>query len=403
MVNAQDYNVYPLTLGNNVVRKVKAVNTTFAGNSRYFEMDDVTGHHSDLSITGTDGSVFIEDDGGIQPDYSQVTAATPVYPDWSNALKLSLSFNRDSGKSVDFIRNEISKAIRHPAIVNQYFYQYKYDATVNISVALSDGAYTKSPLNNLQIETTNPIDVEVGDFITLKGESDTIYYAKVIKVNSSDPAEIVLDKVITETGVITKICKNIRMKFTDAEIQAIRTQKIDDAQIQSFTLYYDLDTVTNTWGWNIWDGQSNITGKIIVFYKYEPGIRTNEAEYTAYIKGKKVVFESRDQVKFYYGNKDIVVDNETNLAERDKILINYYNPGDMTPATSNTTGSDIITVGYACDLENYTDNGSGGATFDAVFKYTGADKTLEFVENNPSQIGSPTYKHFLVSPDGLEY
>ena len=133
----------------------------------------------------------------------------------------------------------------------------------------------RSPLNNLQIETTNPIDVEVGDFITLKGESDTIYYAKVIKVNSSDPAEIVLDKVITETGVITKICKNIRMKFTDAEIQAIRTQKIDDAQIQSFTLYYDLDTVTNTWGWNIWDGQSNITGKIIVFYKYEPGIRTN--------------------------------------------------------------------------------------------------------------------------------
>ena len=48
MVNAQDYNIYPLTLGNNVVRKVKAVNTTFAGLSRYFEMDDVTGHHSNL-------------------------------------------------------------------------------------------------------------------------------------------------------------------------------------------------------------------------------------------------------------------------------------------------------------------------------------------------------------------
>ena len=30
------------------------------------------------------------------------------------------------------------------------------------------------------------------------------------------------------------------MKFTDAEIQSIKTLKIDDAQIQSFTLYYDL-------------------------------------------------------------------------------------------------------------------------------------------------------------------
>ena len=42
-------------------------------------------------------------------------------------------------------------------------------------------------------------------------------------------------------------------------------------------------------------------------------------------------------------------------------------------------------------------------TFDAVFKYGFADKTLEFVENNPSQIGSPEYKHYLVSPDGIEY
>ena len=93
-----------------------------------------------------------------------MTAATPVYPDWSDALKLSLSFNRDHGKSVDFIRNEISKGIRHPAVINQYFYQYKDDPSVNIAVASTDGAYTKSPLNNLQIETTNPINVEVGDF-----------------------------------------------------------------------------------------------------------------------------------------------------------------------------------------------------------------------------------------------
>ena len=61
-----------------------------------------------------------------------------------------------------------------------------------------------------------------------------------------------------------------------------------------FTLYYDLDANTLTWGWNIWDGTTDITGKIAVFYKYDAGLRTNEAEYTAYIKGKKVVFESRD-------------------------------------------------------------------------------------------------------------
>jgi hypothetical protein len=77
MVNAQDYNVYPLTLGNNVVNKVKAVNTSFAGNSRFYEMDDVLGHHSNLSITGSDGSVFVEDE----------------------PISISLSYNKSKGNS----------------------------------------------------------------------------------------------------------------------------------------------------------------------------------------------------------------------------------------------------------------------------------------------------------------
>ncbi len=403
MVNAQDYNIYPLTLGNNVIEKIKSVNTSFAGNSRYFEMDDITGHHSDLSITGTDGSVFIENEGGNQPDYSGIALATPVYPNWSDSIRLALSFNRDHGNASDFIRNEVVKAISHPALVTQYFYQYKDDTGVNIPVSSTGGAYTKSPLNNLQIETTNPLDIEVGDYVKIKGQSDTIYYAKVVKVGSSDPTELVLDKVITETGVIETITRDLRKKFTDAEITAIKTAKIDDATVESFTLYYDLvDGTTTKWEWKIWDGTSDITGKIQVFLKYEAGMRTSEAQYTAHIKGKKVVFESLEQVKFYYGNEDIVVDNETNLAERDKLLINYYNPGEATPTTANTVGSDDITIGYA-PVNSYLDDGSGGATFKAKFKYTGAEDTLEFVENNPAQVGSPTFKHYLVSPAGLTY
>ena len=143
--------------GTELGEKVKAVNTNFAGNSRYFEMDDVTGHHSNLSITGTDGSVFIEDEGGTQPDYSGIGNATPVLPNWTDSIKIALSFNRDHGNASDFIRNEVVKAISHPAIVNQYFYQYKDDTSVNVAVDQANGVYTKSPLNNLQIETTNPI------------------------------------------------------------------------------------------------------------------------------------------------------------------------------------------------------------------------------------------------------
>tara|TARA_B100001057_G_scaffold91069_1_gene87381 strand:+ start:12516 stop:16928 length:4413 start_codon:yes stop_codon:yes gene_type:complete len=403
MVNAQDYNIYPLTLGNNVIQKIKSVNTSFAGNSRYFEMDDVTGHHSDLSITGTDGSIYIEDEGGSQPDYTGVGNIPPVFPNWTDSIQIALSFNRDHGNASDFVRNEVVKAISHPALLTQYFYQYKDDASVNIAVAPADGAYTKSPLNNLQIETTNPLDVETGDYIRIKGQSDTIYHARVIRVGSGDPSELILDKVITETGTIELITRDMRKKFTDAEILAIKTAKIDDANVESFTLFYDLVSGTTTkWEWKIWDGTTDITGKIQVFLKYDPGLRTSEAQYTAHVKGKRIVFESLDQVKFYYGNAELIVDNETNLAERDQLLINYYNPSDATPSSSSTIGSDDITIGYA-PVNTYADDGTGGATFKAKFKYTGAEDTLEFVENNPAQIGSPTYKHFLVSPDGITY
>ena len=99
MVNAQDYNVYPLTLGNNVVNKVKAVNTSFAGNSRFFEMDDVLGHHSNLSVTGSDGSIFIENE----------------------SITMPLSYNKAKGNSDNFIRNELVKAIKHPVLLNKFF------------------------------------------------------------------------------------------------------------------------------------------------------------------------------------------------------------------------------------------------------------------------------------------
>ena len=408
MVNAQDYNIYPLTLGNNVVRKVKAVNTTFSGNSRYFEMDDVTGHHSNLSITGTDGSIFIENEGGEQPSYNDIVNNPP---NWTDALKISLSYNRDSGKAVDFIRNELSKAIRHPAIVNEYFYLYRTNSNVNIDVPTSEGAWTKDPQNNLEIVFTNTVDAEEGDIVKIKGDSDEIYYSKVVGKTNGNESSLVLDKMIAEgSGTLVKIIKNIRMKFTEDEINEIKTQKIDDAQVQSFTLYYDLDTNDDTWKWNIWDGETDITGKIIVFYKYEPGFRTNETEYTAYIKGKKIVFESRDQVKFYYGNKEVIVDNETNLAERDKILINYYDEGGSGPETTEPDGTDAITVGYACSLENYTPttniiNGETktGATFDAVFKNTGADTNLDLIQDTQiKQFSLPTdaIRHELVSPEG---
>lgn len=61
MINNQDYNVLPLTFGNQIA-KLKAVNRTFAGHSRYIDVNDPTGFHKDLIVFGEDGALYKEDE-----------------------------------------------------------------------------------------------------------------------------------------------------------------------------------------------------------------------------------------------------------------------------------------------------------------------------------------------------
>ena len=174
MVNAQDYNVYPLTLGTNIVKKVKAVNTSFAGNSRFFEMDDVLGHHSNLSITGSDGSVFVEDE----------------------PITVSLSYNKAKGNSDNFIRNDIANAIKHPSLLNKFLHANRTNTT---EVVLDEGVnYEVETLDGMKITTTSaPTNkIDVGDTVELQSAtagSDPIW---------ADVKAVVTDSV-TEYDTLT--------------------------------------------------------------------------------------------------------------------------------------------------------------------------------------------------------
>ena len=57
MVTAEDYNIAPLTLGNDIL-KVKSVNRVSSGLSKYFELSDVSGKYSKTNIFAADGIVY---------------------------------------------------------------------------------------------------------------------------------------------------------------------------------------------------------------------------------------------------------------------------------------------------------------------------------------------------------
>lgn len=57
MVNAEDYNVFPLSKGNEI-EKIKATNRTHAGHSRFIDINDPTGKTQSLIVFGEDGAIY---------------------------------------------------------------------------------------------------------------------------------------------------------------------------------------------------------------------------------------------------------------------------------------------------------------------------------------------------------
>ena len=362
MVNAQDYNVLPLSLGSNIISKVKAVNTTFAGKSRYFEMDDVTGHHSNISITGTDGAVYSDADD----------------------ITMKLSFNRQNGNTTDFVRNEITKALRHPSLINLFYEINKDDAKIELVPAVD---FTVDPANKKFIDTGTTMDESVwpGDFVKLELGADdyqwtSVYYGESAPVANSKFQ--VTSSVKKISGTIDTIVRGYRTRLEVQEITAIKNKiaESDDDIVLKYVVNDDATYTAPAIGpyiWKIHDAENDaplVEGQdVFVTLSYNSGIRESEAEYKIKFTGRKIVFSSTEQIKFYYGNEDLVVDNETNLAERDKLLINYYN-GDRTETIINDTITKYMTIGSApIDSESYNQVGDS-AEFDALFKYTGADQ-----------------------------
>lgn len=57
MITASDYSVYPLTVSENV-QKIKAINRTYAGHSRFIKPQDPTGNYQSVDIVADDGYIF---------------------------------------------------------------------------------------------------------------------------------------------------------------------------------------------------------------------------------------------------------------------------------------------------------------------------------------------------------
>ena len=333
MVNAQDYNVLPLSLGTNVIRKVKAINSSFAGNSRYFEMDDVLGHHSNVVVNSNDGSLFVDDD----------------------IVTTKLRFNKNNGNSINFIRNEISKVIGHNSLANKYYIDARLggedyngmDPNVIVNNITTPNTFSNidividpTDLKRIEIQTSDegeggadPHPSEIllpGDFIKIRTSSENYHWTRIYGSVSSGGGISNNSYFITtilpeeykpgEQWSIVEIVKGYRSRFEDTEIIDIKNNGIDE--FTRFYIAYEFNSAEDRWIWSASDVKP--TSGIFVELYYNPTEKASEAEYTVRFYGKNVIFESEKDVTFHYGNEEKVIDVDTNLAVQDHITFDFY-------------------------------------------------------------------------------
>lgn len=369
MITGEDYNISPLSV-NQQILKIKSINRTSSGISRYFDLIDPTGKYSSTNLFATDGIIYQEDysystrfsyttrtdiEGIIYNDIFKILDKSEIknfyYSRYANSIS-SLEQNAwitvtsDPGMSTGYIRgqnNEISRLGDYSSSITNFKY-YKSGALVKfVAPIINNVQYYFDLDNNNQLVSGNGIlPVNYTDYI----------WAEVISVVDDGTASntgilptglgpVTMNKIlpqgITYGGTEYNISvSQIIPKWTTTVSASVIANMINLIQDNKpFGLRYDITSTS----WQIvyesdlnisapFSRASNGTSWILLF-------TTDNEFYTVTSRESRFVFESDHELGFYYDKSNTVYDSTTSTIIKDSISILSVNtqPNSREPLT----------------------------------------------------------------------
>ena len=231
MVSNKDYNYFPRSIGQ-PIRVLKAIERTYAGNSRYIDLNDPTGYYSHLSILATDGYLYSN----------------------TEVVKSSIAFGTMDGEKI--YEKYIEPKLSLKEISNLYYqnydgemipeddsnndddmwYYYWKPKNINLGTnSMIGGFYKKTPEEAMYIDYNDDFSdceymtkIEVGDllcfqsfekkyvgnneYVEVVNESDTIWarvenIEDVEETSETNPSSYVTISEILDTNKFWKIRK----------------------------------------------------------------------------------------------------------------------------------------------------------------------------------------------------
>ena len=420
MITAEDYNLSPLGVNQDVV-KVKAVNRSASGISRYFDLVDPTGKYSKTNLFGDDGAIYKEE----YTTSFRFTFATRtdieavIYNQIYETLKTTQlrdfyysKFFRIATDSLDvkWYSNTVDTN-QTTGYIGELAAPYQLGSYTNTNLRfVTPGALLKfTAPSGYYFNKTNDNAIVLGS--ATAANSTTVLWAKVISVVGDGTSggdgtlidgsgTVVLNDIIPTGAVLSELIPAWKSSINTTTIATMVDLMFSN---KPFGLRYDIETAT----WKIvFEVNLNTLDN---FSTANQGNNSNQQKdsswlilfttdtefYTVTSRLIRYIFESDAQIRFFFDASDKIYDTRSNTIVKDKIKVLGINTAPPSFVNSFTYDRDWEITEEYTGLDGYVDTKKIQVTF--------SDSDDDSVVDNPSLFeeivditNSPDNKKYVV-------
>lgn len=387
MVSGDDYNQFPAS--NQIALKVKAINRVYSGHSRYIDLNDPTGTYQNTIVFSDDGCIYRE----FENTYSEVAMNNNYSNEFivSNYIVPALA-----GTSLrDFLFNEWLTKVNNPGYDFEFTGEaVRWERSTN-SIYSSTGRLARTDVIPTTEQEWNDAAIELGGYAPDDAVERHILPLSLIKfrdagwttVNSIDGTGISfltngrgpvrLNESVNTGDIALQLIPSYRRELNVDERNQLLSRL---AAKRTFGMGWDIDKQE----WYFMDSSHINLGGDYDYITKDTSADSSwliKCEYSTLnwrftTRGLKYVFESMNDVKFFFTNEYKAIDPQTGKVGTDSITVldSNYNP--LIASASVWNKNTAYKVGDIVSVESVVNNIKQVNYWECVLNHT---STTEFV------------------------
>jgi len=330
MITASDYSSYLISQSSNIL-KIKSVNRTHSGHSRYIDYNDPTGAYTNVNVFGRDGKITREETIGVtKSSYSDVNRIyneniKPILSN-PNVINTYYDMNRDAFTALYADYNEKTYVWQKVITLGDITTGYITDNSNNSiqSVGLTSFDYLKHVTSDALVKFLTPDGEELWARISTINNNglgiDNVAGLPTGKTSTGIGA-ISLDADIPQGSEIIMVYPAFNRDFSEQEVINI-ISKLDNNE--SFSASYDY--LKRQW---IFESDASLEDEGWLFFV--DYVATEETNYI-YTNDTYIYLES-NEVVFSNTNNEAALDSYTRKKSRDLTTFIMYEGNDIKEYT----------------------------------------------------------------------